>query len=322
VATAAPPSAERLAQQYNAAQLTYTKQIAAAVLTLWRQVSLADLDASFAAVSAGLIAQLVRGQLLGAATAKAYHLSLLAGSGLQPSGPVLAPQGFADAERLARVVNLAPIRVKQRLATGMQPGEALAAGGHEITLIGETEPQEAARGAMDVAMNTEPQIRGYLRHPNPGACARCLILANKFYRTNEGFLRHPRCHCTHIPIPVGSKLINLPTAKERFKDLTPEQQDRIFTKDGAEAIRSGADVASVVNARSGMRNAGDGFTKEGLTVRSVSGRRLEAAGQKAAKRRGERYRRVDQRLSPLGCRRVAKDHDEYLHLLKLNGYVI
>jgi hypothetical protein len=323
VATAAPPQAEKLAARYNSAQLTHAQQVASAVAGLWQQVSLADLDGSFQAIAAALIAQLVRGQLLGAGTATAYNLSLLGAYGLRPSGPVLNPRGFADPERVARVVGFAPIRTKQRIATGMTPDEALASGSHELTMIAETETQESARGVLDVSLNTEPQYRGYLRHPNPGACARCLILANKFYRSNEGFLRHPRCHCTHIPIPVGSDLINLPTAAERFHGLSPKQQDRIFTKDGAEAIRAGADVSSVVNARSGMRNAGDGFTKEGLTVRSVSGKRLEAAGQKAAKRKGERYRRVDQRLSPLGCRRIAAgDQEQYHELLRLNGYII
>jgi hypothetical protein len=298
VVTAAPPQAEKLAQQHNAAQLTHAEQTAAAVAGLWRQVSLADLDGSFQAVAAALVAQLVRGQLLGAGTATAYNLGLLGAYGLRPSGPVLNPRGFADPERLNRVVNFAPIRTKQRIATGMTPDEALASGGHELTMIAETETQEAARGVMDVTTNTEPQIRGYLRHPNPGACARCLILANKFYRSNEGFLRHPRCHCTHVPVPVGSKLIDLPTAKERFKDLTPEQQDRVFTKDGAEAIRKGSDVARVVNSRSGMRSAGDGFTSTGTR-----------------KRRG-------QRLSPQGCRQQAGgDEARYLELLRSNGYV-
>src|SRR5207248_2991250 len=60
-----------------------------------------------------------------------------------------------------------------------------------------------------------------------------------------------------------------------------------FGKAGAEAIRAGADVGQVVNARRGLYTAGGRqHTREGMTARGTTGRRLG----ELAKQPGSRYR--------------------------------
>lgn len=289
-------------------------------------MQLADLDSSWAGIVDEIVAMVVAGQFYGASMAYAYQIHHLHAAGLSPKGPTLLPRGFtglaASGAPLAEPLALAPIRVKQALKLGVTGPQALNAGLAQVTGVADSELQEAARGVMDVGLNTEPQYRGYLRHPNPGACGRCLILANKFYRSNDGFERHPRCSCTHEPVLVGQELVNLPDARERFVKLSKAEQDKAFGADGADAIRNGADPASIQNARAGMTKAGESYTTQGLSRRSLSGKRLETQARAVAAKHGRRYTGFS-RLSPAGCRKVADgDQEQYLHLLKLNGYIL
>lgn len=117
---------------------------------------------------------------------------------------------------------------------------------------------------------------------------------------------------------------------EYFDTLTEAEQNRIFTNAGAEAIRNGADINQVVNARRGMRTAQIGgrdvlVTLEGTTRRGWAYRHLTPANQRSADIRlaGERYRRTRRpRLMPETIQQVAKDREDYLRLLRANGYLL
>ncbi len=72
----------------------------------------------------------------------------------------------------------------------------------------------------------------------------------------------------------------------------------MFGKAGAEAIRAGADIGSVVNARRGMYTAAGGrlYTRSGAT-------------------------RTRRRMMPEQIVREATDRDDTLRLLRLHGYL-
>lgn len=63
------------------------------------------------------------------------------------------------------------------------------------------------------------------------------------------------CDCRHIPCPeaVADDLTTDPRAY--FDSLSGPEQERIFTRSGAKAIRDGADMGRVVNARRGMSSS-------------------------------------------------------------------
>ena len=126
---------------------------------------------------------------------------------------------------------------------------------HEFDTIVATQLQDVARSTMATDIATRPAIEGYARQITAGACSRCAILAGRFYRWNEGFDRHPNCNCEHIPTTRDAAGDVTTNPREYFDSLDEAEQDRIFTKAGAEAIRMGADPAQVVNARSGMTTA-------------------------------------------------------------------
>jgi hypothetical protein len=127
------------------------------------------------------------------------------------------------------------------------------------------------------------------------------------------------CDCQHLPVGdprLGDKYTE--TARGYFDSLRREQQDRIFTKAGAQAIRDGADPVQVVNARrkDAMYSAGGlAYTREGITRRGVAGRALAASGAASGRRT------VPVRLMPESIYQLASDKAEVLSLLRRYGYI-
>lgn len=81
------------------------------------------------------------------------------------------------------------------------------------------------------------------------------------------------CDCISIPAAenIAGDLVTSP--KAYFASLSPADQNRIFTNAGAEAIRDGADIGQVVNARrkGAMYTAGGrNFTTESTSRRGTS----------------------------------------------------
>lgn len=175
-----------------------------------------------------------------------------------------------------------------------------------------TQVRDAGRNGASVGIASRPQRVGYVRMIQGATCDRCAILAGSFYRYNTGFARHPFCDCIHVPTSenVSGDLRTDPDAY--FESLSKEQQDKAFTKGGAEAIRSGADMSQVVNARRGMSSAqvyGRDLkvTSEGMTKRGLARSRLGA-------------NKV--RLMPESILKIAENRADAIRLLRLHGYII
>lgn len=107
-------------------------------------------------------------------------------------------------------------------------------------------------------------------------------------------------NCDCIGIPSSESLAGDLTTDTgaAFRGMARPEQDQVFGKDGAQAIRDGADPARVVNARRGM------VTADGRLYTT------EAAGRRP-------------RLMPEQIYREASgDRTEAVRLLKLHGYLI
>lgn len=174
-----------------------------------------------------------------------------------------------------------------------------------LALMAVTQVQDAARQAASVSIAARPRI-GWVRMLNPPSCSRCAVLAGRFYRFSQGFQRHPRCDCRHIPTTEDLSGDLTTDPEEYFRSLSAEQQDRIFTRGGAEAIRQGADMGQVVNARRGMSTAQNGLR---LTSSSTG-------------RRGV-YRGPGQRLMPDSILEIAGNDRAYAQeLFRRFGYLV
>lgn len=213
-------------------------------------------------------------------------------------------------------------------ATDGRPLESLFSQAQSLFALGvmiATQVQDAARQAAATSIAARPEI-GYVRMLSPPSCERCVVQAGKYFRFNEGFLRHPKCDCRHVPTleNVAGDLTTDPD--EYFASLTREEQDSTFGKSGAEAIRLGANVGQVVNARrvtAGMSFAqvpaikrdarGNLYTTEGTTRRAVAYQQ-----QRGLRRNGD----VQMRLMPESILMRAKDREDAQRLLRLYGFIL
>lgn len=315
-----------LAATYYSVQAATATTTVQRLAALWRGLSLTDIDRSWAVIRPQVLLMVSAGQLRAASTPALYAAQVLALDGFRskPDG-VVPPSAFVGWTSaglpLDVVLDTAPMQVKLDLTARRR--DPLASGLVRLSLIGKTEVADAGRGAMETVLRLEPHLVGYERHVNLPACGRCTLLAGRFYRHSAGFQRHPGCDCTHRPVTRRERDEGTDQVPSRlFEQMTREQQDAAFTQTGADAIRSGADVSQVVNARRGMSVPGDLLTREGTTRRGAYGRTV-ATRSGTTKRPGERYGRTNRaRLSPQGVARLAGDDpSKYRELLAANGYL-
>lgn len=280
----------------------------------WRNVTPRYLSESWAETVRSLSRQVQQLQVRAAGEGASYGASTLAQQGdYVPPDVFVDPRawggGYAPDGRDLDGLLYSPITTtKEAIAAGATVPTALAAGSTRLELILGTVIADAGRQAAGVDTAARTGV-GWIRMVSPGACTRCVILAGRWYRWNDGFLRHPNCACVHVMSRVGS----LEMAKERgfiddpyeyFNSLSEKEQDRLFGSYDAQAIRDGGDIFQVVNSRRGRNGL---TTSEGTTRRGYAGRLGIGGGQ---------------RLTPEGIYRQARTRDEALKLLEQQGYIL
>lgn len=337
------------------------KRAAAEVRKLWGRVDRQNIAGSWQASLPAVMTVMESAQAISAASAGVYLDDVLEAHGL-PAGSegrvrIDAFAGVAsDGRDLMSLMYQPAVTALTAINQGATERRAMAMGTYTADLIAHTQVADAGRVADEVALCARSQLAGYVRVLSLPSCSRCVILAGKFYAWNAGFKRHLKCDCIHVAAEsdeAAEPLLTQP--KAYFESLSKEEQDKVFTIAGAEAIRLGADVAQVVNARRGAtgiafaagrvtdeeaqmlrggRKRGhlettnvfgqDLFiTTEGTTVRGMGGRRL-GARENGTRLPGSRYRSAKApRLMPESIFQIAgKDREEAIRLLKRNGYLL
>lgn len=238
----------------------------------WRRLSRGDLTGSWRSGPGQLIVSAVTGaQAEAASRANDYVTAvLLEQDASDPVGSVVS-NSFAgtasDGRRLDELLYLPVLTAKTHIGHGASVNRAMGDALTQLLLMTETQVTDAGRVADGVATVANPKAGGYVRMLNPPSCPRCAILAGKFYRYNTGFQRHPRCDCRHIPARE-SIAGDLTTSARRMFDAGKING---LTRAETAAIRDGADIAKVINARRG----GYSLQVAGLRVRATR----EAAGR-------------------------------------------
>lgn len=310
----------------------------------WAAVDPQNIAASWAAQVPELSLVVSGAQLAAASAADGYLDEVLeaqeiaAGSELAVDARSLA--GVAsDGRGLLSLLNQPAISALTALSGGVPLPMAMATGSATLDMIVHTQVADAGRVADGVALTGRKQVEGYVRLLSPPSCSRCVILAGKHYRWNAGFQRHPRCDCVHIPAQHADIWHLRADPETYFHSLSQAEQDRIFTRAGAQAIRDGADMNQLVNARRSMYTASVGGRKfratlEGTTVRGTFGAfetmpdgslRLRSDAELQRRRSGSRHIRAARapRLMPEEIYKIAgDDRDEAIRLLRRNGYLI
>lgn len=189
----------------------------------------------------------------------------------------------------------------------------------EFKRIVATQLQDVARSSAAIQLGARPDVEGYVRMLNPPSCSRCAVLAGRFYRRSTGFKRHPNCDCRHVPTTENTAGDLRTDPNLYFASLTREAQDKIFTNAGAEAIRRGADVNRVVNARRGMSTAqvnARGWAPRGRLARTdVFGQPVYTTTE------ATKGLAVRTRLMPESILEIATSEADTLRLLRIHGYL-
>nr|WP_051165724.1 hypothetical protein [Amycolatopsis orientalis] len=250
-------------------------------------------------------------QLRQTSTADDYADAVLRQQGerLDSAGDV-APHSLAgiasDGRPLPSLLFHPVITTKRAIGLGASVDRAMALGQAHLEAIVRTQVSDAGRVADGIAVAT--RNAEWVRVIYGETCSRCILLAGRVYSWKADFQRHPGCDCYAIPTTSehDARAMGLTADPlEYFRSLSKDEQDRIFTKDGAQAIREGADMGQVVNARKGMSAAGT--TTTGTTRFGTAGRRLKGAV----------------RLMPERIYEIANgDHDEAVRLLRQHGYIL
>ncbi|MEU1421480.1 hypothetical protein [Kitasatospora sp. NPDC005751] len=332
----ADQTAEEIATAYYRQQQLTTRLAAEQAQAAWRMVDIAALDESWRAAAPALVQSVIAGQRRAAVPADGYITAVVEADGAvsEPAGRV-AVEAFvgraADGRSLSSLLYEPVIETRWRLAAGQSAPEALRGGLASLIRKVGTEVPDAGREATGVSLAGNRRARGYVRVLNPPSCARCAILASREFAFNQGFARHPRCDCVHMPITHGTvfrgRTVN---AQDYFGGLSRAEQDRVFTQAGAQAIRDGADINSVVNARRGMytaeaygqklRSTYDATSPRGTFFRSEW---LRARERGLIPRNLDRrqFRLTAHRLLPDEIYRRAGNRDELIAMLRRYGYL-
>jgi len=304
----------------------YRRRTAAAATTAaeraWRAMDPASLAGSWSLAKPRILAAVAAGQRVAADTASAYVADMVsAQGGTSTATQQVDASAFAgtaaDGRPLADLLQLPIATVYSRLSQGMDVRQALNLGGGLLSLLADTEVADAGRGADSVAMAAETSVEGFIRVVSGAACGRCAILAGRWYRWNAAFDRHPHCHCQQVPATDRERMApHLTDPHSYFDSLSRAEQDRAFTVAGAQAIRDGADIFQVVNARRGMSTVTTfgrqlSTTTEGVTRRGFAGQRMRAAGVSSPVR-----------LTPQAIYELASDRAEAIRLLYRFGYLL
>lgn len=290
---------------------------------LWRQVDRSRILDSWRLLAPALITAIMTAQAEAAAAAAVYVDQALRAQNVDaPELGEINPFGLvgwaSDGRPLGTLLLSPAFTAIQALNQGATLTQSLSMGQAHTQMIAATQVADAYRVATSVAGTTR-RVRHYVRAITPPSCSRCIILAGDDIWWQTDFKRHPKCRCVSVPVDdPRSDLITDP--KGYFDSLSESEQDRIFTKAGAQAIRDGADMGRVVNARrkaAGMAGAAEGqrrrlrrvnvygadmFITSELTLYGAQGQQLV-------------------RMMPETIYERARDHEDAVRLLRVHGYI-
>lgn len=241
---------QEASEQYRIQQGISTTT-AASVRTLWARMG-DDFDASWTRLRPQVLATVRLGREAAVAQAMPYTGAVLQATGQRddPVG-VLDPAAFLrtapDGRDIGTLYDEAVIGAKVAVKRGLAADEALTQSSRWLTMATLTTLADTRRMVYGADIIARPDVGGFVRMLNPPSCSRCIAQAGKWFRWNEGFERHPRCDCQHIPGAenvVGDERTD-PYAM--FESMSPQQQERTFGRSEARALREGADIYKVVN---------------------------------------------------------------------------
>lgn len=244
------------------------------------------------------------------------------GDYVRPDGianPLAFGTGFAPSGiDLESYFDIPVTRTLSAIKSGMGESDAMMAGRATLRQMAMQAIEDTSISAMGVSITQRSGV-GYVRVESPDCCPRCAILAGKYFRHNNDFLRHPKCHGRTIPCKAKDKAEKqgwITSPMDRFNGMSEEEQDKVFGHADAQAIRDGADIYQVVNAHRGMRPIGRG------NIRMTTSEGTSRYGWSRMIRKYEYGQRQRRRLTPEGIYSFNLPREQTIELLKREGYIL
>ena len=346
------PKVQSLALEHQRKRNQLAEATARSVVSLWRSISVGDIDSGWDQIAPEMERRVSVAQMRAASTAEAYTGAAFDAQDMPAESGAVNARAFAGAtiegREIAPELFAAATTTKTLIGRGVGVGSAFHSGAALLHLLTATMVRDAGVMADKVSTVKRGGVR-LARVVSPGACSRCAILAGVGYFTKH-FERHPHCRCSSVPVKAEGAIPEgvFASPEEYFRSLSPAEQDKVFTKAGAESIRLGADPIAVVNARRGMyrtRQPGslvaratprtligpDGkpfqayTTVEGTTRRGWFGGGYGGSnpGSQYVRNAGDRYRRTQKvRIMPETVLELSGgDREKAVDLLRQYGYI-
>ena len=177
--------------------------------------------------------------------------------------------------------------------------------------------EDTSISAMGVSITQRAGV-GYVRVESPDCCPRCAILAGKYFRHNNDFLRHPKCHGRTIPCKGKEKAEKqgwITSPMDRFNNMSEEEQDKVFGHADAQAIRDGADIYQSSTPTAACANR----------TRQRPHDHVRSTGRYGWSRMIRKYQYGQQqhrRLTPEGIYSFNLPREQTIELLKREGYIL
>lgn len=243
-----------IALTHQLSRLSLANKLTEKLARQWRKVDYGNIGASVAALAGPMALTVVSAQEAAARQSVGFMDAVDDYYGVT-SDARINPGAFAGMDVAGKSVDSAilysPQVMFEALAAGAGADAVLKAGFNFTSQTARTAVMDMGRQADRVQMFARPQYKDWVRQIGPGACSRCIQLAG-ISSWQKAFLRHPNCHCVAVPATESFDGAIETTPKAYFDQLSKAEQDRRFTKAGAEAIREGgADIGRIVNARRG-----------------------------------------------------------------------
>lgn len=337
----------RIIAVYGEAQRRAILQATIRAVHLWKELQGSDMSGAWmGGVGRAMVQAVAAGQLLAASTGQSYVDAMVSAShelsDYSPGASTVNVRSLsgvaADGRALDSLLYLPVIRAKTLIRSGVSQRQAYLGGQVDLQRMVTSEIADAGWSATRLAMTSNHAVNGYVRCIRPGACARCAVLAGRVYHWSADFARHPHCGCYGVPATKNYHA-HITDADSFFSGLSRAEQDRRFTAAGAQAIRDGADISSVVNARrKGAMYTTTAYGRQVRATREGTTRRGDyyyTARRQAESETGTRYARSGAqveagmpsfrlrtpRLMPEEIYAMARERTEVIGLLRRYGYL-
>ena len=161
----------------------------------WNRVDANNIQAAWKSISRDFLTLFSTIQTKSAETAIDASGMMLAEQGVYVTPHALAnPNAFAgwapSGLDIASYFQSPVFAALHAIRTGSSPLEALEYGRNLLVMLTSLAVMDTARQAESLDITSRPKV-GYIRVESATCCDRCMLLAGKWFRFNEGFLRHP-----------------------------------------------------------------------------------------------------------------------------------